>query len=82
MKFRQHRGGLEDSMTTLVEVDGLQGLTAHLIECLGPDFLAKSTVGIGRDEGPDHRIGWAETHKVYVDGFPVGYVDGLKKETT
>lgn len=79
MKYREHRGGLSDSMATMVEVNGLQGLLWHLSKRAEtyPSFpvVSEKTVHI-EPYGFDDRIGW-DTHIVTLDGYGVlGFTDG------
>lgn len=74
LKFREHRGGLQESMETVVEVVGRSDLAMHLADVLGrtvtPAALSSSPYG-----GMDNRIGW-DTHLVMLEGFgPVGFTD-------
>jgi hypothetical protein len=86
MKFRPQRGGLDEAMKEMVEVDGRAGLIEHLREIhppFGPPFDPdKVTVqpygpiraGRGCD---DDRIGWKNTHIVIIEGWgPVGFCEG------
>jgi hypothetical protein len=84
MKFRPQRGGLDEAMKEMVEVDGRAGLIEHLreIQRLGPPFDPdKVTVQPYGGEGDrgcdDDRIGWKNTHIVLIEGWgPVGFCEG------
>lgn len=71
MKFREHRGTLDDSMLTLVELDStVEALVNHLnatckmFEFRAEDLRLKFT-------GPDRRIAWGQSWYVYFEGFGV-----------
>lgn len=71
MKFREHRGTLEDAMKTLVELEPtVAALINHLnnatsmFEFKAEDLRLKYT-------GPDTRIRWKESWYVYFEGFGV-----------
>ena len=71
MKFREHRGGLAESMETLVELPStVEALVNHLndkckmFEFKAEDLRLKYT-------GPDRRIGWGQSWYVYFEGFGV-----------
>jgi hypothetical protein len=73
-RYRRHRGGLGESMDTVI----LVGDHADLCRVIADDF-AWSGEKMGRVTveryGFDARIGW-DTHLVCVDGAAVGYTDG------
>ena len=77
MKFRLHRGGLDDSMKTTVELPNTaEALLAHIqkeleyfaIFCI-PANLKLTHYGI------DNRTGW-DSYLVTLCGKPVGFTDG------
>ena len=80
MKFREHRGGLAESMETLVEVDSKRALVAHIQKLLSPyrvtvadDDVQASLYG----SSGDGRIGWEKVYVVTVNGYGViGFSDG------
>ena len=79
MKFREHRGRLEDSMATSVEIGDRQHLIDH-ITSLHACFL--HNYDFSRIEvapylmEPDDRIGWKETYIVTLPGYGVlGFTD-------
>jgi hypothetical protein len=79
MKFREHRGGLAESMQTVVEVADHAALLAHIRKLaeLWPTFppVNEKTVQI-KPYGYDARIGW-HTHIVTLDNYGVlGFTDG------
>lgn len=75
MKFREHRGGFEESMLTAVEVDGLDSLAKHLSPILGRP-ITQADLSVEQYSGLDERNGW-DTHIVLLKGFgPCGFTDG------
>ena len=80
MHFRQHRGSLEDSMTTLVHLknrDELIGYIKGLLwEYPTAPPVTDETVEVKFYMG-DPRIGWTQLHIVTLDGYGVlGFTDG------
>jgi hypothetical protein len=79
MRFREHRGGLAESMETMVVVDGKKGLVAHIQKLLKPysvtvidSDVAASLYG----SSGDARIGWEKVYIVTVKGYGViGFSD-------
>lgn len=77
MKFRHHRGSLDDAMKTIVELEpSLKALREHLVASRKGEPLG-NYVGTLRLEyrGEDERIGWS-TYIVTEDGNAIGYTDG------
>jgi len=77
VNFRWHRGGLAESMETVVDFDGTrEGLVVLLKLDALPWFpaLAPEHVKVERYTYDD-RIGW-DTHIVTVGGTAVGFTDG------
>lgn len=73
MRFRMHRGSLDESMKTVIDVDGFNGLAAHIREKFidfGPTF-DDSQLKIKAYGGDDARIGWRDVHIVTIDGYGV-----------
>jgi hypothetical protein len=70
--FREHRGGLSESMATLVEVEDLEALTDHIAKLLAPyDFRVVASALEILPYGPvDERNGW-HTHIVKLQGYGV-----------
>lgn len=76
MKFRPHRGSLQEAMRELKEVNSLQEIA---------DYIGEPIDNIRIEEyrnGADNRIGWPITAIVirkYHDGseFPCGFTDSL-----
>ncbi len=84
MKFRFHRGALDDSMETMIEVAPIDGsVRAGLLAAirkeyaaLGPDF-ADGQLRVAPYFGDDDRIGWKDVHIVSIDGYGVvGFCEG------
>jgi len=75
MKFRQHRGGLDDSMGTVVEIaatrEGLAGVISLATGCPRPNPGDIEVEFYAYDE----RIGW-QTYIVTLKGEAVGFTDG------
>lgn len=83
MKFREHRGSLADSMTTVVEVDGFDGLLAHIRKLAEPwptfPPVSVETVTVTQfipGDSIDPRTGW-DTHIVTLNDYGVlGFTNG------
>ena len=78
MKFREHRGGLTESMETTVDLPDYPALIAHLRKLAQPwqtmPPIDATTVYI-KHYGYDKRIGW-DTHIVMLDGYgALGFTD-------
>lgn len=73
-KFRQHRGGFDDSMATVVDARTLADVERILSE-LYPGASTKGRVKIKPYAGIDLRNGW-DTHVVLLDHSVVGFTDG------
>ena len=73
-KFRWHRGGFTESMSTETEFETV----TQLFECLQQEAQSPIKhvldVSIDRYGGVDPRNGW-DTHIVMVHGYPVGFTD-------
>lgn len=77
MKVREHRGGLSESMATVVEIEPtLEALTAHinaLFQQMGP--VVTPDMIVIHPQGFDARIGW-NTYLVAIEGYGVfGMID-------
>lgn len=79
MKYRDHRGGLAESMETAQEFDNRADLLAYLHKELGTwgfKFKDSAVTIEPYGDGKDDRIGWTNLHIVTIDGFgPVGFAD-------
>jgi hypothetical protein len=85
MRFREHRGGLAESMETAIEVATRDDLIAHLRAVLAPWPTAPDPAAIICEpySGEDRRIGWAQTYIVTLPGYGVlGFADGPLPEPT
>lgn len=73
--FREHRGGLEDSMKTLKSFNNRDELVEYCKSILDKEFDEFEIKPYG---GPDARIGWDATYMVVVDGCGlVGYINKM-----
>jgi len=68
IKFREHRGTLDDAMKTVVELDATLPALAAFLKVKPKQLQVKKYVY-------DDRIGW-DTYIVTVDGQAVGFTDG------
>ena len=82
MRFRQHRGLLEDSMKTQVMIKNWDELIGYIKGLLwewpsAPPVTDETLhVKLYLDRG-DARIGWAQTYIVTLEGYGVlGFTDG------
>jgi hypothetical protein len=79
MKFRPQRGGIDEAMKGVVEVDGLAGLIEHLRAIhppFGPPFDPDKVI-VRPYDCDDERIGWKDVHIVFIEGWgPVGFCEG------
>lgn len=79
MKFRFHRGSLQDSLATTIEVNSLEELCEILKSShseLNPESLAKL---VSKHYCFDDRIGW-DTWIVTIEGYGVlGFANGELK---
>jgi hypothetical protein len=84
VKFREHRGGLAESMQTVVEVEDFNALLDHLHKLAEPwqpnvPPMNADTVHVEPYGGVDERIGW-DTYIVTLKGYGVlGFTDGSFK---
>ncbi len=75
MKFRFHRGGLEDSMATVVEIESTKkAITTHCNNTMGATFYIPQDIEV-KPYGYDDRIGW-DTHVVTNPMGVLGFTDG------
>ncbi len=84
-RFREHRGGLADSMETMVELTTMEELKSHVKKLLWQFDVPANNLRFddiqvkpyGCHCWPDERIGWAETWVVTMPGYGVlGFTDG------
>lgn len=74
IKFREHRGTLEDALKTLVEVEDMAALDRHIRQVY-PGLTDGIEVALYTD-WPDDRIpGWERTYIVQTQsgGIPLGF---------
>lgn len=75
MKFRDHRGGLAESMATLVEIDptmdALKQHLSHRSRTVDAETLQAEPYG------PDDRIGWAATFVIRDRHGVLGFTDEM-----
>jgi len=75
MRIREHRGGLAESMATVVDIEPTMG---SVVTEVGRKLGREVKVGEVRVEpiGHDPKTGW-DTHMVQVEGWGVyGFTDG------
>lgn len=77
MKFREHRGGLAESMETTIELEDRAALIAHCRALLDQWYFSFRDEDLSVEPyGRDERIGW-DTHIVTIKGYGVmGFTDG------
>lgn len=68
-QYRDHRGGLAESMETVQKMNTLGDIQQHLEPLFGPGEITVE------EYIQDDRIEW-DTHIVCHDGNAVGYTDG------
>lgn len=76
MKIRMHRGGLDDSMQTMQEIEPTCTAIMHYLR---QHDVADADMAIMAYGGIDNRTGW-DTHLVEVAGLPVAFTNGLPNE--
>lgn len=82
MKFREHRGALDDSMATCVELADRSALVEHIRKIAvvnlhpGIEIVEEQIVIRPYVMTPDTRIGWNATYMVSILGIgPIGFTD-------
>ena len=77
MKFREHRGGLGESLATMIEFQTRTELARHLNK-IRPDLLISGAILEAKPyAGDDNRIGWKDVHILVSDkGSVIGFIDG------
>lgn len=76
MKFREHRGGLIESMKTLVELNTRREFSHHLGKVVRKIVPKEACTIRFVEYGFDTRIGW-DTYLVILDGQgPIGMLNG------
>lgn len=78
MKFREHRGGLNESMQTVVELPDRAALVAYVDKLLQPFYVESVAERLLIEPyGRDPRIGWEQLYIVKLPGYGVvGFTDG------
>lgn len=77
MKIRMHRGGLEESMQTLEEIENtIAAVHAYVCRHITGWAPEGPVVVVRYDDAPDERIGWNATWLVRADGSPIAFTDG------
>lgn len=78
MRFRLHRGGLSESMATLVVMEATLEKLVEYLSTLSPfDVPPVNSIQVDPYSGPDKRIGWDATFIVIVNGHPIGFTDEM-----
>jgi len=83
IKYRDHRGGLDESMQTLKEFESIEDLKKYVIERSIKEgnplrfvHMESSHIEIKEySDGPDKRIGWDKTYIVIDNVGPIGFCD-------
>jgi hypothetical protein len=70
--FRFHRGGLDESLATVIKIDSFEQLLVLLVDAWAVPFHKVSI----EEYGFDDRIDW-DTHSVRVFIGDIGYVAGF-----
>lgn len=79
MRFREHRGGLDESLATMVEVNNLAGLLDHIHSVFLWPHVTDADLSFEPYGGDDDRIGWKDVHAVLLKGSIIGFVEGIPK---
>lgn len=77
MRYREHRGGLAESLSTTQEFDCVESIMNHVSQCAASNGIKAESVNF-KDIGFDHRTGW-NTFQVSVvqrgQSFVMGHSD-------
>ena len=76
IKFRHHRGSLEESIKTLREFKTEEEMKQYISNEWG-GAVKEEDIVIDKDTGEDKRIGWKNTHYVCVN--KINGIDYIKK---
>lgn len=79
IKFREHRGGLAESMETMRTFETVHELKVHLELLFGTHVASNAVTSpyARGSDGRDDRIGWTNVHIVDSPGYGVlGFTDG------
>ncbi|UTC29743.1 hypothetical protein BAJUN_01130 [Bajunvirus bajun] len=86
IQYREHRGGLAESMETLKTFADRDELIRHVLSAVrpyNPHVEPADVRVIAYHPRPDSRTGWERTNMVQVAGQPWGYTDlEIEKEST
>lgn len=74
VKFREQRGGLEESMATVVELESRAQLVDYVAALFGGNEIDPADLDVV-PYGIDHQIGW-DTFIVTLDGQAIGFTNG------
>lgn len=74
-QFREHRGSLEDSLATCVQIFDMADLEQHLFKKLA---LPRGTLKVTPYCRDERLAGWLDTHVVTIEGYGVaGFTNGM-----
>jgi hypothetical protein len=76
MKFREHRGGLTESLDTTVEVAGMADILKRVQLIHGWNHILLEDLAAEPYGGDDDRIGWKDVHIITVNGAAFGFTEG------
>lgn len=78
MKFRQHRGGIKESMETEVILQNKEELIEHCLKVIPISFKPEELKVELYSSLPDSRIGWDVTYIVTLErGGVLGFTDSI-----
>lgn len=72
VKYRPHRGSLEDAMKEYREFSTVEEMFDFIVEDWNQYFMCpftKEDLSIGEELGVDSRVGWSNTHHVLTNRF-------------
>lgn len=72
--FREQRGGLEESMATVVELESRAQLVDYVAAIFNGQWIDPAKLDV-LPHGIDHRTGW-DTFIVTLDGQAIGFTNG------
>lgn len=80
MLFREHKGSLDKSMKTVVELKDIDELVKYISDMLQPFGMSVTPDSLHTQPyGYDNRIDW-ETYIVTLDGYGVvGFIKGINQ---
>lgn len=74
VKFREQRGGLEESMATVVELENRAQLVDYVAAIFKGQWIDPEKLDV-IPQGIDDRIGW-DTFIITLDGQAIGFTNG------